>query len=192
MVTFEERQALRDAHDLAIGRIVTAWNEYQEELGELYGNLFSRRDWKLAMASWHALENDRAQRAMLAAAAKRKLKSNSRALKEILWLVKATDGMISDQRNTGIHMPLMSFTDADGSHRMLPLAMFGHNRALRMVGKDLLREFAHYYSQIKQMRSLATAVMFNITPRSRRKGKVAWPKRPSLSANALSTISGNS
>jgi hypothetical protein len=78
MPPVDPRKPLHDAHALAIGRLVVAWNGYQENLGELYATLFSRRDWALAMASWHALENDRAQRAMLLATATAKLASPKR------------------------------------------------------------------------------------------------------------------
>ena len=67
--SMKEKLALADAHARAIGNVVTAWNEYQEELGQLFGGLFSRSQWKLALSAWHALENDRAQRAMLMAVA---------------------------------------------------------------------------------------------------------------------------
>src|SRR3954470_20045175 len=70
-----------DAHALAIGKIVMAWNQYQEMLGEIFAGLFGRRDWRLALAAWHALDNDRAQRSMLDAIANIKFKPTDRACK---------------------------------------------------------------------------------------------------------------
>jgi hypothetical protein len=172
MPPVDPRKPLHDAHALAIGRLVVAWNGYQENLGELYATLFSRRDWALAMASWHALENDRAQRAMLLATATAKLKPDSRALKEIQWLVKTTNAVISDNRNTGIHMPLMSLTELDGTHHILPDTIHGHARARKMLGKDLLKEYAHYADQIRKMNWHATIVKSNLTPKGIRHNRV--------------------
>jgi hypothetical protein len=59
-----------EAHQLAIGKIVMAWNEYQETLGQIFAQLFGIRNWVVAHAAWQALENDRAQRNMLLAAAR--------------------------------------------------------------------------------------------------------------------------
>jgi len=113
-------QEEREAHALAMGKIVMAWNEYHETLGQLFAKLFARNQYGLALTAWQALNNDRAQRTMLAEVARVKFKPGDKAGKEILWLVEKTNQMISDQRNLGIHTPLMSFTDLDGIHQMLP------------------------------------------------------------------------
>jgi hypothetical protein len=94
-------------------------------------------------------------------------------------MVDMTDQMIADQRNTGIHMPLMSYTDHDGVHQILPLAMFGNRRAAKMAGRDLLKEYAHYEAQIRKMNGFATALDFKLSPR--RKRRAQWPTRPELS-----------
>jgi hypothetical protein len=75
-------QDLRDAHALAIGKIVMAWNEYQDHLGQMFAQMFGRRNWVLGLVAWNALENDRAQRAMLVEVTKDKYKPDSRAYKK--------------------------------------------------------------------------------------------------------------
>jgi hypothetical protein len=177
----EEYERLTAAHERAIGKIVIAWNEYQEMLGALFGKLFSRRDWPLALSAWHALDSDRAQRKMLVAAARAKLKPSSPLLAEIEWLIKHSD-KIADQRNIGIHMPLMRLTELDGSFHILPLAIFGNPKAARMGGRDLLKEYTHFERQIRKMLTYAFALDVALTPRHKRKGKVSLPERPKLSS----------
>src|SRR5260370_20629115 len=42
-------QELRDAHALAIGKIVMAWNEYHETLGEIYAEICGRDKWSASL-----------------------------------------------------------------------------------------------------------------------------------------------
>lgn len=176
----EEYERVTAAHERAIGKIVMAWNDYQEELGKLFGNLFNRRDWQLALSAWHALDNDRAQRNMLVAAARAKLKPNNPVLTEIEWLNNSNK--IADQRNIGIHMPLMKYSERDGSFHILPLAMFGNSKAAKMSGRDLLKEYAHFERQIRKMFSYAVALDFAVTPKRHRRGKGSLPERPKLTS----------
>jgi len=117
MVEQFQGQANRDAHALAIGKIVMAWNEYQELLAEIFASFFSQGHWGVSLVAWHALNSDRAQREMLRAVALAKLPPDQPETKELKWLLDQTDQMISDQRNTGTHAPLMSFSDEQGTHR---------------------------------------------------------------------------
>jgi hypothetical protein len=152
--------------------------EYQEELSTLFGKLFTRADWPLALSTWHALDSDRSQRRMLLRA---KLKLDDPLLAEIKWLVDNSD-YIADQRNIGIHMPLMKYTELDGTFRILPLAMFGNPKAVKMTGRDLVKEYAHYERQIRKMFSYAAALSFALTPKHRRRGRPVLPERPKLTA----------
>jgi hypothetical protein len=61
---------LKEAHAQAIGKIVMAWNEYQDHLGQMFTKMFSRKNLELGLVTWNALVNDRAQRAMLVEVAK--------------------------------------------------------------------------------------------------------------------------
>src|SRR6267378_967599 len=81
-------QELKDEHALAIGRIAMAWNELHEHLAEIFGFMFEESDYGLALTSWHALVNDNAQREMLRAVAEIKLGNESKAYKEINWILE--------------------------------------------------------------------------------------------------------
>jgi hypothetical protein len=60
---------LKDAHTLAIGKTVMAWNEYHELFGKIFAHLFTKSHFETSLAIWHALDNDRTQRKLLRAAA---------------------------------------------------------------------------------------------------------------------------
>jgi hypothetical protein len=135
--------------------------------------------WQGSLKAWHSIPNDRAQRMKLLEAAKAELTGCS--LEEIIWLVENTDTLIADQRNIGVHMPLMSFTDQNGVHQMLPHTLFGNRRAMSMLGRDdLLGQYEHFRSQIAKMSFYATSIAFNISPV--RQGAELWHERPALTA----------
>ncbi len=149
-------QEVRDVHAVAIGRIAIAWNELHEHLAEIFGTLFEEADYGLALTAWHSLVNDAAQREMLRSVAGAKLGRDSKGYKEINWSLEQIKQQIANQRNTGIHMPLMLFTDMSnpeqpGEPQMLPLSLFGNRRAFSMSGKDLLKEYALYEQQIRRL-----------------------------------------
>src|SRR5436190_23951904 len=141
----EQRQANRDAHALAVGRIVLEWAEYHELLGEVYATLAG--DWAQALERWHNIRSDRAQRLLLLTEVG-KLPTGSKARTELEWIVAATDGTLAEGRNIGAHAPLMSYTDEDGKHFILPLAMFGNKRAQQLAGLDILKEYERFREQI--------------------------------------------
>ena len=172
-------QEVHDAHAAAIGRMAIAWNEFQESLGEIFANLFGKQRAAEALAAWHALENDRAQREMLGAVAQQKLRRRHRGYDEICWLIDTANRKLADHRNDGIHTPLMVFTDltTDSVARILPNMMFGHMRAKKLWGKDLLKEFETYATRIRQMTTFAIAIGAKIRKPSSMRG---WPKRPTL------------
>jgi hypothetical protein len=68
--------------------------------------------------------------------------------------------------------------ELNGTHKMLPSATLGNRNAKQMMGKDILREYAHYEQQIKKMSGFANALRFKLTL-----GKNTddpWPERPRL------------
>lgn len=99
-------------------------------------------------------------------------------MEETIWLVENTDTLVANRRNIGVHMPLMSFTDQDGVHQMLPLTLLENKRALDMVGRDLLDEYEHFRSQIAKMSTFALSICHNISPG--RQGPEVWLERPKL------------
>jgi hypothetical protein len=174
-------QDLKDAHALAIGKIVMAWNEYHEMLGQTYGEICGRANWQDSLSEWQSISNDHQQRQKLLQAANAHL--SGRALEETIWVVETTNQMLADQRNIGVHMPLMSYTDRDGTHQILPLAMFGNRRAGSMVGRDLLGEYEHFRSQIVRLSFFAGSIHYNISPV--RQGPEVWEDRPILTRWAV-------
>jgi hypothetical protein len=60
-----QREKLTSDHERAIGKIVVAWIDYQEVLGQLFAKLFGRKQWALALSAWHTVESDRSQHALL-------------------------------------------------------------------------------------------------------------------------------
>ena len=169
-------QENKDAIALAIGKIVMVWNEFHEKLAETYAEICGRDKWHQSLDEWHRIRDDRAQRMKLLGAAKANL--TGRALEETIWVVENTDTLIANQRNIGVHMPLMSFTDADGVHQMLPHTLWGNKRAICMIGRDLLGEYEHFRSQIAKMSFFAGSIRYNIAPG--RQGPEEWDKRPTL------------
>ena len=177
-----DRQANKDAHALAIGRIVMAWNELQETLGETFAGLFDDESWTSALSAWHALESDRAQRQMLRAVAEDRLQQDGKGLSELKWLIGQIDQMISQQRNIGIHAPLMSYTNLDGVHSIMPFAMFGNRKAMALVDVNILLEYAHYEQQIRKLLTFAIAIQFNLSMDEDH--PATWPERPKLTSRA--------
>lgn len=72
---------------------------------------------------------------MLCKVAPEKLAVDEKTKEELIWLLDQIDEVIADQRNVGVHAPLMSFTDENGKHQILPLAMFGNRHAALLAGK---------------------------------------------------------
>ncbi|MET4151715.1 hypothetical protein BjapCC829_24735 [Bradyrhizobium barranii] len=173
-------QENKDAHALAIGKIAMGWNEFHETLGELFARLFTKSHHATALAIWHCLDSDRTQRRLLRAMAETQLQWNKRGLEELIWLLNQTDQMLSQQRNVGIHAPLMSFTEADGTHKMLPLSHFGNRNAAQIEGRDILLEYGHYEKQIRQIGGFAFALTFKLTM-GKDNTDDTWPQRPKLS-----------
>jgi len=79
----------RDAHALAIGKIVMAWNEYHEMLGETFGQICGRTNRQASLTEWQSIRSDHQQRQMLLQAAKTHL--SGRALEETIWVVETTN-----------------------------------------------------------------------------------------------------
>lgn len=174
----DRRQADREAHAIAIGKIAMGWNEFHSILHELFAGLFGVRSYALAYNAWSAIPSDKSQRDMLRAVAQSKLRPGSRELKDLLWLLEKTNEIVSGQRNIGIHTTLWSLIELDGTHKFIPVATNART-AQALAGADILKEYAHYEKQIRKMLMFAVGLQFALSPR--RKGKRHWPERPVLS-----------
>jgi hypothetical protein len=171
-------QAAREAHALAIGKVVMAWNEYQELLAEIFASFFDPGHWGLSLTAWHALNSDRSQRGMLRAVVMGKLPPEQAEAIELKWLLDQTDQLISSQRNTSTHAPLGSYTDEEGVHSILPFGMFGNRLAGRLAGRDILKEYALYEEQIRKMYTYAIQIQYNLS--LKRTSKPTELVRPTL------------
>jgi hypothetical protein len=107
---------------------------------------------------------------------------DSPLLAEIRWIVETTNEVLAGVRNTGVHMPLMSFTDENGIHQMLPLTIFGNRFATGMVSRELLWEYAHFEQQIRMMFGYTVAINHNL-----RVGPEIRPARPDISNSGADT-----
>jgi hypothetical protein len=180
ITTREDVDNLWDQHALAIGKIAMAWNSLQETLAEMFGNLFDRPMYQLALAAWHSLTSDVAQQEMLRAVALAKFGADSKAYSEINWLLEKLKQHVSHQRNFGIHTPFMILHKLDKSAHVLPHTITGNRKAAALMtsGKDALNEFIEYEREIRKLFSFAHGVLFNISPV--RIGPESWPERPQL------------
>jgi hypothetical protein len=173
---------LRDQHALLIGRIAMTWNILHENLATLFGALFEHKDLKLALASWHSQVNDAAQREMLRAVAETKFGPDAKAYEEINWILEKIKQQIANQRNIGIHMPVMFLTHVQSQEpAAMPLYFSGNRRANTMHGKDLLKEYQHYEGQIDKLNNYLLAIDWNLTHPTLQK---PWPDRPRLQPHA--------
>jgi hypothetical protein len=174
----------RDAHALAIGKIAIAWNEYHELLGKLFAGLFTLSHYETTLAIWQCFDSDRTQRKLLRAAAQQRLEglTDKTAFEELTWLLNKTDTILAQQRNVGVHAPLMALWEMDGSHKILPHLTTGNRNAKHIEGRNILREYTHYERQIREMITFADALSKKIGYHKRDSGP--WPDRPSLSGRA--------
>jgi hypothetical protein len=174
-----------DEHALSIGKIAIAWNLLHENLAVLFAQFFEKNDYGLALSSWHSLVNDAAQREMLRSVSEVKLGKKSKGYGEINWVLEQIKQQVTIQRNTGIHMPLMTYTDLTNSNsepQILPLHIYGNRRANAMQGADLLKEYGHYEQQIKKLNTYVVAISYNLS--NVRNGPESWPGRPQLQPHA--------
>jgi hypothetical protein len=181
-----EHQKLWNEHAMAVGKIAMAWNSLQETLAEVFADIFTRSEWKLAIAAWHSLTSDVAQQEMLRAVAKEKFGPDSRSYSEISWLLEKLKQHSSHQRNFGVHTPFMILHKLDQSVHVLPHTHTGNRKAAALAtsGKDVLKEFAEYEQEIRKLVSFAMGIKYNISPV--RSGPESWPERPQLRSRAPS------
>lgn len=177
---------LRDKHALAIGKIAVAWNEYHELLGELFAGMFTRSHWETSLSLWHCLDSDRTQRRLLRAAGETYLRSNKRAQEELRWLLNKTDTILAQQRNVGVHAPLMSLWEIDGSHKISSPYFDGQPQSQTNSGQDILQEYAHYERQIRKMYGFALGLKVKVGFHGKDR-TAAWPERPRITGSSLPT-----
>jgi hypothetical protein len=173
----DELEAAFAPYITAAGQVVHHWNQLQESLGKLFAAVTEKGS--MALAIWYTPHSDRAQRDMLIAAIhetsddKWTLYSKT-AKAEILALV-AEANSLADRRNDAIHAPVSLAID---KRRLVPIPIYfrGNPRALKLKGKDIIKEINACVERAKTLREytekLETAINFST--------RYAWPDTPTL------------
>jgi hypothetical protein len=162
-----------------LGRLVFAWNELHENLGRLYEEVLQPKHYGAALASWRAIENDRAQRLLLeyavAAITWEKTEKRPSTKEDIDWLLEKINKITEDQNNA-IHSPYAVYTSEDNKTEIRPLDFFGNPRAQKLAGKNntLANEINFYFRRVQALSAYASRLTFSLHNDN------AWPDRPVL------------
>jgi hypothetical protein len=166
-----------EQHVRDIGTVVTAWNRFQKRLGQLFAKLLTPTRLNRGLAVWHAVENDRAQRAMLAAIAHERLQNDENMHKEVRWLLGKAN-QLADLRNDVIHTPyLVILYEEDWSMTLTTDHESGHKRAARLKDSDLAIEIQTRSNNIAKLSEFTLALRREL---NRPRHKRTLPRRPSL------------
>jgi len=145
-----------EGYALAVGKVVRAWNNLQERLGQLFSVILGA-DYSIAIGVWYSSDSDRTQQSMLRAAIEGihpdRWPERPKAKEDLRWLITEAS-KLADHRNNAIHTPVAVWLGGApgdevpaagvGQRSLLgigPVAFRGHPRAQRMTGKRLLDEF---------------------------------------------------
>jgi hypothetical protein len=159
-----------------VGKLVAAWNQLQERLGELFSTIVSKDHPGIALAIWYSRQSDRAQREMLRAATEAAAAAgllNEQAATDIKWLLDRSHELARD-RNNAIHAPVAFYTDQDGT-RLMAEYFFGNPRAFNLKGKNLSDEFSWYEKRATCLSGFALRCAFCL-----RNPDNPWIERPRL------------
>ncbi len=181
-----------DQYALAIGRLSLAWNDLNERLASLFGALMGGELAKRPIAVWNSANFDRARREMIKAAAfaasPNELSEFPNMVDEIKWLCDRVNDF-ENLRNDAIHSPLLLHITSKGlssdgiaffaekvmDERVAPNDLRDNTRASRLIGKDLLLEFAWCYESVIVLRDYAVSINNGLK-------RAPWPNRPPLPA----------
>jgi hypothetical protein len=159
----------------AVGRVVHAWNQLQEALGQLFATIVDT-DYKVVLAVWYSSKADRAQHEMLIAAINesdddRWPKSQPDGKNDLLWLVNRTRELAS-KRNEAVHAPI-AMVVGEGKLEIVPSYFFGHPLAEGLKGKDLLQELDWCERWATALRNFADEARAGL-----KHAKRPWPIKP--------------
>jgi len=161
----------------ALGKVAHAWNHLHEELGKVFCAV-TNADLSLGMAIWHSLKSDRSQREILKGALASAAQSEDwnrehpGAADGILDLLKEVD-KLADRRNNAIHAPCDVIPGGD--FQIVPITFFGNDKAERLRGKDILKEFDWYQRTANLLRRYAWDSRLALDARM-----MTWPDKPKL------------
>lgn len=163
----------------AVGEVVNAWNKLQDQLLKIFLSITGMPQ-DMAAAVWHAPRSDSVQRDMLRAALRATPDDKwsgrlATARDDIFSLLNRAD-KLSEERNDAVHAPVSLAIDGD---KLVPFPMyfFGHPKAIRLKGKDIVPEFKRCKDAAITLREYAekieTGLNFSTYP---------WPDKPALLA----------
>jgi hypothetical protein len=187
--TDKEKELLKPIATEA-GLVSIEWNDMCEAMGLLFGAILhpTLPYPEAALAVWNSQISDKAQRDMLLAAAKGSQKTFIKALPKFYDDIKElcdSAQKLADHRNNVVHAPLTFILDGGQPIGVVANTFFGHPRAARLDGKDLIaafKIFTDYAEKLKLFaRNMTASIKFGPSVR-------AWPDRPklpSLSENSL-------
>jgi hypothetical protein len=175
--TYEDTKKAFDAYVAAVGKVAYAWNYLHEKLGVLFVAV-SGAEREVALANWYSVWSDRGQRAMLRSKVNATNSQRSTRLPEaaddLKWLLDSADDL-AEERNNAVHAPCSLYIN--GSRSEMGAAFFnGHPRARKLMGKELVVEFAwceayaETLSRFAEM--LANAIAFP--------DRFSWPEQPKI------------
>jgi len=186
----EKEIAILNPVAVEAGRVTIEWNDMCESFGVLFARILypSEPFSEMALAVWHSTISDSLQRDMLMASArvanKKWAEQFPKFYGDICQLCEKAKSL-SDHRNNVAHAPLTFSLDEHGQATgVVASTFFGHPRAQKLDGKDLIaafRLFTDYAEKLKLFaRQIDAAITFS--------GVCAWPERPDLPSLAESAI----
>jgi hypothetical protein len=166
---------------IAIGQVVSAWNDFGEQLGDLFWIVMGGGFMNKPIGVWNAMEFDRPKRKALRAAVEgstpKELDDKQKA--DIVWILIEADSIETD-RNNAAHSPLLL------NQNMLSIltgvsapvradTLLQNKRAVALEGKNLLDEFRRCRDATLVLRDYAALVHRSLTAE-----RAPWPGRPRL------------
>ena len=167
---------IADAHALYIGKVVIAWNWAHESLAHIFANIVSPESRDIGLAAWHAVLNDRSQRAMLEAAAKIRPGESTKFFKDLQWCLNHLTPLEID-RNNVLHSPYSLTFDGTTGIKFSPLWFTGNRRALGLKDKDLEIELKSLEERISLLTNFALHLGVHMNGPE---DVPTWPGRPRL------------
>lgn len=144
----------------ALGHAAIAWGWLQESLGHLYSAVCYGSLSDTALACWHSIENDRAQRGMLTAAANTELNTRPDVQRYIVDLVNIVNDR-SDMRNNYIHASYTTLIKIDGKTVPIPFSYYGNKRSTKLQAKsvegNILEELSEFRKTVEQLSDASDA-----------------------------------
>jgi hypothetical protein len=137
-------------HAQALGLVSIAWTQAHEALASIFGMLLTPEMPTKAWAAWHAVGNDRSQRAMLKALMAVMFAADDKRKVELDWVLDRLNSY-EDKRNNALHSPYTIEQHPDGRLVFIPNHYGGNKRAKNLHGKELLTELKSYTDHLAKL-----------------------------------------